>query len=186
MPAAPATAAGTGRAEVRDQARIDAVGLAADQTGPAEGLDLGRIDHADRVPGVGQKLGYRFPVGAGGLKAGVDRIDTVRHQPLSQYTEPGRRVLDHLAAPRAVRAAQYLRCVLSGPGMCTAFGLAADNARAGKGRQAVPTDPIGRSSRLRNDVRPLCGLAMFRYIQLCVGTLRFAHPMARSDARRDR
>jgi hypothetical protein len=51
--------------------------------------------------------------------------------------------------------------------------------RVGKGRQAVPTDPIGRSSRLRHDVGRLCGLAMFRYIQYRVGTLRFAHPTAR-------
>jgi hypothetical protein len=80
-------------------------GLLRTRPAPPNAL-MDRVHHSDRVPGNGQEPAHRFPVGAGGLQARVDLRSAVRPQPLPEYPEPRRRVLNDLAAPLAIRPGQ--------------------------------------------------------------------------------
>ncbi len=89
-----------------NQLRIDFVSLGAHQARGAEGLDLRRVDHADRQSLVRQEFGHGFPVHASRFHADVGAVRTLLVKPFGQRRKTALTVFKNLVSVLAVGQAQ--------------------------------------------------------------------------------
>jgi len=75
--------------EIGDQSSVHGVRFSAHLPGGTTGLDPGRIAHAHRVAGIGQRFGHGFPINTRGFHANMQGGLVVRNQPRLEFGKAG-------------------------------------------------------------------------------------------------
>jgi hypothetical protein len=89
--------------EAREHLRIHRIGLLAQPQALGIGLGARRVDDTHRVPGLMQRAGQGFAVGAGGLQTRVHGLPGVGAKPLQAGADAGRIVGEDFGLELALR-----------------------------------------------------------------------------------